>query len=67
MAKPKTVHDCWKLARMHAEMYQRMAHRARSGGIRAICLAKRDAVDRLAQTIRYGKQRRKARREKVKR
>lgn len=57
-----TVLHCWRIARHQAEVYQRAAHRARRDGKhQMICLAKRDAADRIALTIRYGKRRRRKR------
>lgn len=59
MKRPaRTVAECWQIARNHAEAYQRAANRARRGGpFHALCLAKRDAADRIALTIRYGRRR----------
>lgn len=60
-----SVAACWKLARQEAQAYQRRANRVlafppeerRIVTHRALCLAARDAADRIALMIRYGRRR----------
>lgn len=54
----KTIHQCWSIARRDAEMYQRqMKKAADKGNTRqfVICRAARDAADRIALKIRFGR------------
>lgn len=52
----KDVATCWSIARRDAEMYQRQMNKAgTSGRTFLICKAARDAADRIAQKIRYGR------------
>jgi hypothetical protein len=50
----KTVRDCWLLARREAERYQQCMHDAKSYGEFIRCREARDAVDSIAQVIRFG-------------
>lgn len=53
--KARTVEQCWKIARREAEAIQRWAHKHRNPVHLAICYAARDAADRIALKIRYGR------------
>jgi hypothetical protein len=49
------AYECWRLARREAEVYQRHMHEATSPEAYLQCKAARDAVDRIAQVIRFGR------------
>lgn len=57
----RSVHDCWLIARRHAEHYQHELNKAlhERGHINysraATCRAARDAADKIALEIRFGK------------
>lgn len=51
----KTVEDAWRVARREAKAYQRAATNARTLGERHACLAARNAADRIALKIRFGR------------
>lgn len=54
----RSVWGCWRIARRHTEIYQRMLSRAKRPEEKELCKAARDASDRIAKEIRYGKDRR---------
>lgn len=64
----QSVHQCWLIARNDTERYQNHVNRNVARGKfvdAALCKAARDAADRIALTIRYGrKQGRRSRRRK---
>lgn len=49
------VAACWRIARRAARAYQREANLQRGPYPRALCLAARNAADRIALKIRFGK------------
>lgn len=52
----KNAKDCWDIARQDAEAYQRRMHNPKAtAGQVALCRAARDAADRIALRIRYGR------------
>lgn len=59
----KTVEQCWRLARRHAQLYQRkinaLEDQQRDMNQAVRCRAARDAADRIALAIRYGTQARR--------
>lgn len=62
--KTKTVLECWNIARLDTEAYQRKMRKARERGDfgrYALCMAARDAADRIALKIRHGRVRGKRR------
>lgn len=57
----KTVQECWAIARAEAERYQRAMGRARDAGevlTYEVCKVARNAADRIALEIRYGRKKR---------
>ena len=58
MHHAQSVHQCWLIARNDTERYQNHVNRNVDRGNfiqAAICKAARDAADKIALTIRYGR------------
>lgn len=53
----KTIEECWRIAREEAEAYQRRMARARTVQELTLCRTARDAADRIALRIRFGRRR----------
>lgn len=56
--KAKSVEECWRIARKTAMAYQRAMNHAgkkRQSPRWATCKAARDAADRIAAKIKYGR------------
>lgn len=53
----RSVAQCWAIARRTARAYQREMARCKTAGRRTLCQAGRDAADRVALEIRYGRKR----------